>query len=314
MGNRLLSSMGVGKSCVLPILVPNPSPTLDKILASMGPGILSSVGVGVWGEGSWGISRLQHYIGYMSVCEKNNSKKSWASILTLLPCRNRCRFSERAIFFLQVHPPSIIKLNQNSQILRWRLAKVAFDTVRRMVGFSSFGGRESSEDTEWLGGMELHFWGLPIFRTQRLKLGEIPGPEKVALGNLQKCVGGFLSYKFWRIFPGIFLEDFSGLFFPQKWGEQIRRENPRKSALKKGVITKRGLFAGGISGISEFSKFSGISRENGRNLLRIPNFSRISNPFSKRPLFRTWVHRGRSDTAANANANSDAPRKFASEV
>ena len=25
------------------------------------------------------------------------------------------------------------------------------------------------------------------------------------------------------------------------------------------------------------------------------------------------VHRGRSDTAANANANSDAPRKFASE-
>ena len=25
------------------------------------------------------------------------------------------------------------------------------------------------------------------------------------------------------------------------------------------------------------------------------------------------MHRGRSDTAANANANSDAPRKFASE-
>ena len=38
----------------------------------------------------------------------------------------------------------------------------------------------------------------------------------VALGNLQKCVGGFLLYKFWRIFPGIFLEDFSGHFFPQK--------------------------------------------------------------------------------------------------
>ena len=49
------------------------------------------------------------------------------------------------------------------------------------------------------------------------------------LGNLQKCVGGFLLYKFWRIFPGIFLEDFSGHFFPQKWGEKIRRENPRKN-------------------------------------------------------------------------------------
>ena len=28
---------------------------------------------------------------------------------------------------------------------------------------------------------------------------------------------------------------------------------------------------------------------------------------SKKPL-QTWVHRSRSDTAANANANSDAPR------
>ena len=30
------------------VWVPNPSPTLDKNLASMGPGILSSIGVGVW--------------------------------------------------------------------------------------------------------------------------------------------------------------------------------------------------------------------------------------------------------------------------
>ena len=51
----------------------------------------------------------------------------------------------------------------------------------------------------------------------------------VAPANLQKCVGGFLSYKFWRIFPGIFLEDFSGHFFPQKRGEKIRRRNPRKN-------------------------------------------------------------------------------------
>ena len=47
-GTRFLSSAGVGKSCVLPIRMPNPSPTLDKNLASMGPGILSSIGVGVW--------------------------------------------------------------------------------------------------------------------------------------------------------------------------------------------------------------------------------------------------------------------------
>ena len=41
---------------------------------------------------------------------------------------------------------------------------------------------------------------------------------------------GFLLYKF-CILPGIFLEDFSGHFFPQKWGEKIRRpknKNPRK--------------------------------------------------------------------------------------
>ena len=32
----------------LPIRMPNPSSTLDKNLVSMGPGILSSIGVGVW--------------------------------------------------------------------------------------------------------------------------------------------------------------------------------------------------------------------------------------------------------------------------
>ena len=40
--------------------------------------------------------------------------------------------------------------------------------------------------------------------------------KRAAPANLQKCVGGFLLYKFWRIFPGIFLDDFSGQFFPQK--------------------------------------------------------------------------------------------------
>ena len=45
-----------------------------------------------------------------------------------------------------------------------------------------------------------------------LHLLEVSG----SLAPLQKCVGGFLLYKFWRILPGIFLEEFSGHFFPQK--------------------------------------------------------------------------------------------------
>ena len=48
MGSRFLSSASVGKSCVLPLRMPNPSPTLDKNLASMGPGVLASIRVGVW--------------------------------------------------------------------------------------------------------------------------------------------------------------------------------------------------------------------------------------------------------------------------
>ena len=40
-----------------------------------------------------------------------------------------------------------------------------------------------------------------------------------------------MLYKFWRIFPGIFLDAFSGHFFPPK----MRRKNPaRKSAKKSG--------------------------------------------------------------------------------
>ena len=60
-----------------------------------------------------------------------------------------------------------------------------------------------------------------------------------ALGNLQKCVGGFLLYKFWRIFPGILLEEFLGTYShkneEKKSGEKIREKirrdkhkNPRK--------------------------------------------------------------------------------------
>ena len=59
---------------------------------------------------------------------RQNPKKPWASIFTLSPCRNRCRFSEIALFFSQMHPPIKNKIDQK---IRWRLAKVAFDTVRK---------------------------------------------------------------------------------------------------------------------------------------------------------------------------------------
>ena len=48
LGNRYLLGASVGKSHVLPMQVPNPDPTLDKNLASIGPGNLSGIRVGVW--------------------------------------------------------------------------------------------------------------------------------------------------------------------------------------------------------------------------------------------------------------------------
>ena len=57
----------------------------------------------------------------------------------------------------------------------------------------------------------------------------------LAPANLQKCVGGFLLYKFWRIFAGIFLEDFSGHFFPTK----MRRKNPARKSAKKSAAQKK---------------------------------------------------------------------------
>ena len=42
---------------------------------------------------------------------------------------------------------------------------------------------------------------------------------------------GFLLRQFWRILPGIL--DFSGHFFPQRWGEKIRRQNPRNPAAQE---------------------------------------------------------------------------------
>ena len=49
-----------------------------------------------------------------------------------------------------------------------------------------------------------------------------PGPSAE---NLMRR--GFLLYKFWGILPGIFLEDFSGHFFPQN------EKNPATKSVKK---------------------------------------------------------------------------------
>ena len=71
----------------------------------------------------------------------------------------------------------------------------------------------------------------PDIRPQNLLFGLLFRSRFFAPAILQKCVGGFLLYKFWRIFAGIFLEDFSGHFSPTK----MRRKNPaRKSAKKSG--------------------------------------------------------------------------------
>ena len=77
-------------------------------------------------------------------------------------------------------------------------------------------------------------WRAHIFAGEQINLRpSVVSPYRhiriLAPANLQKCVGGVLLYKIWRILPGIFLEDFSGHFFPQKSGEQIRRQNPRKN-------------------------------------------------------------------------------------
>ena len=47
-GKSIFIQYGCWEKLCSPRTGAKPSPTLDKILASMGPGILSSVGVGVW--------------------------------------------------------------------------------------------------------------------------------------------------------------------------------------------------------------------------------------------------------------------------
>ena len=64
----------------------------------------------------------------------------------------------------------------------------------------------------------------------------------------------------------------------------------RKSGPEKGVITKKGLFTGGISRISKTSKFSRISRKWSTSplLATVSGFSTISRKLTslQRPLFQ----------------------------
>ena len=69
---------------------------------------------------------------------------------------------------------------------------------------------------------ERHFWYVGGMRISGVFVVlEILGPA-ISGGSLcwpgpsAEMCRGLLLYKFWRILPGIFLEDFSGHFFPQK--------------------------------------------------------------------------------------------------
>ena len=60
---------------------------------------------------------------------KNKSKKAWVCTFSLLPCRNRCRFSESD--FLYAGAPTIEnKIELKIQNTKVASAKVAFDIVR----------------------------------------------------------------------------------------------------------------------------------------------------------------------------------------
>ena len=52
----------------------------------------------------------------------------------LLPCGNRCRFSESAVCSPRVQHPFENRIELKFKILRWRLRKVAFDIVQCLDG------------------------------------------------------------------------------------------------------------------------------------------------------------------------------------
>ena len=96
-----------------------------------------------------------------------------------------------------------------------------------------------------------HTLALPRVRPARSSPGPRPGPrpvlahprfeQSVAPANLQKCVGGFLLYKFRRIFPGILMEDFSGHFFPQNAEKNPVRKSAKRSGGPKAKIREKSV-------------------------------------------------------------------------
>ena len=82
-------------------------------------------------------------------------------------------------------------------------------------------------------------WSILAFKEVHLRsMLEIPKTHRVCEnfwpGPSAEMCQGVSSFKIWRIFPGIFLEDLSGHFFPTK----MRRKNPAtKSAKKSGGPT-----------------------------------------------------------------------------
>ena len=72
-----------------------------------------------------GLARHSDWTKYSrwGAASKNISKKARASIFTLLPCGNRCRFGKSAIFLFAGAPPIVNKIELKFQTPRWRLAK-----------------------------------------------------------------------------------------------------------------------------------------------------------------------------------------------
>ena len=65
----------------------------------------------------------------VGAASKNKSRNPWIGIFTLLPCRNRCRFSESGFLFAGA-PTIKNKIEQKIHNTKVASAKVAFDTVR----------------------------------------------------------------------------------------------------------------------------------------------------------------------------------------
>ena len=112
-------------------------------------------------------------------------KQIQKAVGSLLPCGNRCRFSESAICSSRVHPPSEIKSNFKFKTLKWRL-------LRWLLTLSDQNPSEPDSDKEislkrasrrllcWLGSQ------LGIHR--KLGLWPLATIHETVLGHLLKIV------------------------------------------------------------------------------------------------------------------------------